>query len=137
MGHLKAALPLRLAAVFAMAFGLLTVVSGGAALFGGGPAREAVGAAVGFVLWFNFLAGFLYVVGGLGLWLRQRWAAVLAAALAGATALVFLAFGVHVAQGGAFEARTVGAMSLRTVAWGVIAWLAWRHLWRERQLAGN
>lgn len=77
------------------------------------------------------------MVAGLGLWLGQRWAAVLAATLAGTTALVFLTFGVHVAQGGAFEARTVGAMSLRTVVWGVIAWLAWRRLWQGRQHAAN
>tara|TARA_R110002110_G_scaffold239506_1_gene455438 strand:- start:59 stop:493 length:435 start_codon:yes stop_codon:yes gene_type:complete len=28
-----------------------------------------------FVVWFNFLAGFAYVVAGFGLWFRRRWAA--------------------------------------------------------------
>ena len=36
-------------------FGVLTIVSGGVALFGGSDARAAVGDAVPFVLWFNFL----------------------------------------------------------------------------------
>lgn len=48
----------------------------------------------------------------------------LALALALATALVFAAFGAHILGGGAFEARTVAAMSLRTLVWVSIAALA-------------
>jgi hypothetical protein len=86
---------------------------------------------VPFVLWFNFLAGFAYVVAGIGLWLQQRWAVWLAVAIAMATALTFAAFGVHVYSGGAYELRTVIAMSLRTLVWVTIAAIAWRRLvWR-------
>jgi hypothetical protein len=81
---------------------------------------------VPFVLWFNFLAGFAYVIAGVGLWMRRRWAAWMAVAIAVATALVFLAFGVHVALGGAWERRTVIAMTLRTLVWVGIAAMAWR-----------
>ena len=38
-----------------------------------------------------------------------------------ATVLVFAAFGVHVWSGGAYELRTVGAMSLRSIVWISIA----------------
>ena len=79
-----------------------------------------------FVLWFNFLAGFAYIVAGVGLWMRRRWAAWLAIVITVATALVFLAFGVHVALGGAWERRTVVAMTLRTLVWAGIAAIAWR-----------
>ena len=113
---------LTIAAAVAVIFGLLTVVSGGRALFGGGD----MGAVVPFVLWFNFLAGFAYVIAGVGLWMRRRWATWLAMAIAVATALVFLAFGVHVALGGAWERRTVIAMTLRTLVWVGIAAIAWR-----------
>ncbi|SDX98525.1 hypothetical protein SAMN05444358_1294, partial [Ruegeria halocynthiae] len=44
-------------------FSLLTIFSGGTALFGGATAKAAVGDAVPFVLWFNFLAGFVYLLG--------------------------------------------------------------------------
>jgi hypothetical protein len=40
------------------------------ALFGTEATRAAAGNAVPFVLWFNFLAGFAYILAGLGL-LRQ------------------------------------------------------------------
>lgn len=119
---------MRGAAVLAAVFGLMTIKEGGAVLFGGAAARAAAGAYVPFVLWFNFLAGFAYVIAAIGLWRQQRWAAWLAAGIAMATVLTFAAFGVHVLAGGAYELRTVLAMALRTTVWLVIAALAWRLL---------
>lgn len=118
------------ASILAVAFGLLTLKEGGGILFGGEAAQAAAGRYVPFVLWFNFLAGFAYVAAGAGLWLRQRWAAYLAIAIVGTTALVFAAFAVHVFFGGAFEPRTVVAMTLRTLIWAAIAAVAWRALLR-------
>lgn len=115
---------LRIAGAVAIAFGLLTVVSGGATLFGG----LDMGAVVLFVLWFNTLAGGAYVIAGLGLWMGRRWAWPLSLAIFAATLLVFAAFGLHVAQGGAFEMRTVFAMALRSAVWGAIALVARRAL---------
>ena len=111
---------LRITGGVAIAFGLLTVVSGGTTLLG---ALE-MGAVVLFVLWFNTLAGLAYVVAGLGLWQGRRWAYPLSLAIFAATLLVFAAFGLHVAQGGAFEMRTVFAMALRSTVWGGIALVA-------------
>ena len=112
----------RLAGGTAMAFGLLTLVSGGTALSG----AVDMGAVVPFVLWFNFLAGFAYVAAGLGLWRGERWGLWLAVALALGTALVAAAFGLHVLGGGAFEMRTVGALALRFGFWAVVAAVGWR-----------
>ena len=117
--------------LIAVGFGLLTIKEGGTILFGDAAARAAAGNYVPFVLWFNFLAGFAYVVAGIGLWRQQRWAAWLAVAIAVATALTFAAFGAHVASGGAYEQRTVIAMSLRTLVWTAIAVLAYRRLLRD------
>ena len=117
---------MRVIAQIAIGFGLMTIREGGAVLFYDGAGRDAAGSYVPFVLWFNFLAGFAYVIAGVGLWMRRRWATWLAMAIAVATALVFLAFGVHVALGGAWERRTVIAMTLRTLVWVGIAAIAWR-----------
>jgi hypothetical protein len=115
------------------AFGALTIASGGGALFGGSAARAAVGNAVGFVLWFNFAAGFAYVVAGLALYAGRVWAIPLAATIAVATGAVAVAFGLHVASGGAYEPRTVGALALRIGLWAAIAALAWRRAARMRR----
>lgn len=115
-------------ALVAVGFGLLTIKEGGTVLFGGEAARAKAGADVPFVLWFNFVAGFAYAIAGAGLWMQRRWAAWLAVAIAAATALTSATFGVHVYVGGAYEVRTVIAMSLRTLLWAAIAAIAWRRL---------
>jgi hypothetical protein len=111
-------------------FGAASIASGGGVLFGDGAAQA--GDYVPFIVWFNFLAGFAYVVAGVGLWLRRAWAAWLALALATLTALAFAVLGWHIAAGGAYEARTVMAMALRTLLWVAVAGLAWASLVRRR-----
>jgi uncharacterized membrane protein len=76
------------------------------------------------VLWFNFLAGFAYVIGGLLLAFGHRLAYPVALAILIATAAVFAAFGWRVLSGGAFEMRTVGAMTLRFLFWAAMVWAA-------------
>ncbi|GLQ29335.1 hypothetical protein [Sulfitobacter pacificus] len=116
----RTSLTLRVAGGVAVAFGVLTVFSGGRTLLGSAD----MGAVVPFVLWFNTLAGLSYVVAGFGLWQGRRWAWPLSLAIFAATLLVFVAFGLHVVQGGAFEMRTVYAMALRSAVWGAIALVA-------------
>ena len=111
---------LTVVAIIAIAFGLLTIVSGARALFGGAD----MGAVVPFVLWFNFLAGFAYVAAGIGLWSQTGWATGIAIIIATATAAVFAAFLWRVSSGAAFEARTMGAMALRLAIWVMIAIVA-------------
>jgi hypothetical protein len=116
------------AALVAMAFGIVTIVVGGKTLFGGVEERVTAGNSVPFVLWFNFVAGFAYVIAGFGLFLWKLWAAQLSAAIDVATITVFIAFGIHIFLGGAFEVRTVGAMIIRSAVWIVIAASACRAL---------
>jgi hypothetical protein len=115
-------------ALVAIIFGIVTIVVGGKTLFGGADERAAAGNIVPFVLWFNFVAGFAYVIAGVGLFWWKRWAAQLSAAIAVATMAVFIAFGIHIFLGGMFEARTVGAMIIRSAVWIAIAASACRTL---------
>jgi len=119
---------LKIAAGVAILFGLLTVLSGGRALFGNEAARAAVGDAVPFVLWFNFIAGFAYVVAGFGLFRRHSPAVWTSIGILVTTFLVMLAFALHIAQDGAYEMRTVGAMILRIGVWATISFVAWKHI---------
>lgn len=123
--------------LIAVAFGLLTIKEGGTILFGNEAARIAAGNYVPAVLWFNFAAGFAYVAAAAGFWMQQRWAVWLAVGVAMATGIVFAVFVAHVSSGGAYEPRTVVAMSLRTLVWVVIAVVAWRKLQRRPALVDH
>lgn len=110
---------------FALLFGLLTVIAGGRVIFTA-EAQQQAGNLVSFVLWFNFITGFAYIIAGSGLWRRQRWAAWLSLAIAIATFLIFAGFGLYIERGGSYEMRTVAAMSLRLLVWLAIAAAAFR-----------
>jgi hypothetical protein len=116
--------------VVAIAFGLLTIKSGGSVLFIDGAGRAEAGNYVPFVLWFNFLGGFVYLIAGVGLWLQKHWAVWLSVVIALATLVVFAVFGMHILQGGLFEQRTVGAMTLRSIVWSLISLFAYRKILR-------
>ena len=117
-------------AVAAIVFGGLTVFTGGRALFGGLESRADFGNTVPFVLWFNFLAGFVYIVAGAGLLLCRRWAVYTSLFIAVSTILVCVAFGVHVIGGGAFERRTIGALTIRSLFWVAVTILSIRAMKR-------
>ena len=108
-------------AFIAIAFGLMTIKSGGTVLFTNSEVRIAAGNYVDFVLWFNFLAGFAYIISGIGLWLNKYWATKLAIGIAAATIVVFAVFGLHILMGGTYEMRTVVAMILRSAICIIIA----------------
>ena len=114
--------------LLAIAFGLLTLKSGGEVLFIDGAGREAAGNFVPSVLWSNFIMGFLYIIAGIGIWLQKRWAVWLALFILVSTLTVFATFGIHILQGGLFEQRTVGAMILRSVVWLVVSIFAYRKI---------
>jgi len=113
-------------AIAAVVFGVVTILSGGRALFGSLETRTALGNVVPFVLWFNFLVGFVYILAGAGLLRHRRWAGHVSMFVAISTILVFAAFGLHIMDGGTFETRTVGALTLRALFWIAVARISMR-----------
>ena len=105
----------------AILFGVATIISGATVLSGNAEARAAAGAVVPFVLWFNFLSGFAYVLAGVGLALWRPWGAWLAALIAASILVASAFFTAHVMSGGAYEMRTAMAMTLRAAVWLGIA----------------
>lgn len=106
--------------VVAIVFGVMTVISGGGVLFGPRAARAAAGYYLPYVVWFNFLAGFAYVIAGIGIWIGAGWAKWLSAFILVTTMAIAVVFGVHVAAGGEYETRTVGALVFRIAVWATI-----------------
>ncbi|WP_262030145.1 hypothetical protein [Microvirga sp. Mcv34] len=129
-GHPAGERGLRGTATVAILFGLVTILSSGRALFGQPPA--GAGAVVPIVPWFNIAAGLASVLAGAGLLAREPWAVWLASLMALATTAVFGTLGVHIAQGGACDVRSIGAMMLWTVAWQTVTVVAWRSALTDR-----
>ena len=114
--------------IIAIAFGLLTIKSGGAVLFFDGIAREEAGNYVPFVLWFNFLSGFAYLVAGTGLFMQKTWAAWISVFIAVSIIIISTLLGLHILNDGLYETRTVAAMALRSAVWTSIAVFAYRKI---------
>ncbi len=120
-----------IASAVAIVFGLATIKSGGEVLFGGSLFQKAAGNYVLFVVWFNFLAGFFYLLAGVGIGMRLQWAVWVSLLIAIATIIVFSILGVHILHGGGYETKTVAAMSLRSIAWSWIFIFAYRKILRH------
>jgi hypothetical protein len=114
----------RVISAVAILFGIMTIKSGGQVLFGEESYRIAAGNYVSFVVWFNFLAGFAYVAAGLGILFYKPWSKLLAMLIAGSSLLIFSVLGVHIFTDGAYEVRTIVAMTLRSIVWiGIMIFL--------------
>ncbi len=116
----KRPLVITLISIFSMVFGMATVKEGGTVLFTE-AGKQGAGNFVPFVLWFNFFAGFAYILAGIMLFRLKSCSRKLASVIAVATTIVFVLFGIHILNGGAFELRTVVAMTLRSSFWIAIA----------------
>lgn len=112
-------------AIIAVLFGIVTIKEGGTVLFTE-EGRLAAGSYVPFVLWFNFIAGFTYIVAGVALFRLKSCVRRLATVIAASTTIVFIIFGFHIFNGGAYELRTVMAMTIRSTLWIFIAIVALR-----------
>lgn len=100
---------------FLTLFGLLTIFMGGSVIFDLFGIRAIEGNYVLFVVWANFICGFLYVISAYGLLKNIRWAAPL---LGLAFIILLAAFAgllIHIYNGGIYEKKTVGAMTFRTI----------------------
>ncbi|HKJ87518.1 MAG TPA: hypothetical protein VKA48_03330 [Gammaproteobacteria bacterium] len=113
-----------LAALAAAAFGVVTLWAAAMLLFGPVSTEQVAGVFPPFLVWFDFLVGFLYLAGATGLLLRRRWAGTLAAAIAVVTAIIFAIYGLRALQGAPYEPRIVGALAGRVAFWAIMARIA-------------
>lgn len=106
--------------VVAILFGIATIKEGGTVLFTE-AGKKSAGNYVPFVLWFNFIAGFAYILAGVALYKLKTCSRRLVLVIAISTSIVFMLFGLHILNGGAYEIRTVAAMTIRSSLWILIA----------------
>ncbi len=98
-------------------FGMVTIKAGGSVLFFDGPAREAAGNYVQFVVGANFIMGFFYILAGIGIWLQKPCSLRIVAFLTSAILTVYAALGIHILMGRLYEMETVYVMAFRSLVW--------------------
>jgi hypothetical protein len=107
----------RVASIFAIVLGLLSIKEGGSVLLGlTQPAYHVIP----WLVWYNVAMGVVSVVAGVGMWMRRAWSISL-----GVNILVFhgvVFFGLIGMQryGQAVAANSIFAMMFRTFTWIVI-----------------
>lgn len=104
----------RLAALLALAIGLLTIVEGGAVLLGYEAKPYAV---LPWLLRYNVAMGFVSLGAGHGLWRGQRWAETLSRIIRTCHAVVLLWLVGMDMLGMIVAVQSIGAMLFRTAVW--------------------
>lgn len=100
-------------AVIMALFGLVTLVASTSLLFDLGGAQAAAGHTVPVVLWMNFFASFLYLIAAYGLFTRKGWTPGVLIIAVVLMLVAAIGFYVYVQDGGAYEQRTIGALTFR------------------------
>ena len=101
-------------------FGLMTILSGGRSLFTeNGIATR--GNIVPLILWFNFFAGFFYLVASISIFKLKPCVKKLSIAIAISNSIVLVYLLNHIFQGQLYEYKTLIAMIFRTLFWILFA----------------
>ncbi len=101
---------------FALIFGALTIFSGYQNLFNE-EVIKTQGAIVPLVLKYNFGAGFIYIIASILVLKGQQLGLRLISILSSLNIVVFIYLLNHIYDGGAYQGKTVVAMSFRTIFW--------------------
>lgn len=104
----------KIAACVLLLFGLVTIFAGGSVILDLFGMREKEGNFVLFVVWANFIAGYLYLIAAYGFFKRKAWTSMM---LSAATWILIVAFAgllIHIQNGGIYENKTIVAMIFRT-----------------------
>ena len=104
----------KIAAWVLILFGFATIFAGGSVILDLFGMREKEGNYVLFVVWANFISGFLYLIAAYGFFKREAWTSMV---LRVATWILIAAFAgllIHIQTGGIYENKTIGAMIFRT-----------------------
>lgn len=100
--------------LFALAiFGLLTLFMSSSVLFDWFGIRAKEGHYVPFIVWANWLCGFLYITAAYGVWKNKTWAKIPLFSAMVILILAFFGLVIHLTSGGLYETKTPGALAFR------------------------
>jgi len=114
---------IKIAAVVAVLFSLLTIVEGTQVLLEITTPEYVV---LTPLLIYNVFMGFVGLFAGIVLWRNLAWSLKLTTLVAAAHIIVLLIVVVIYISGGAVAAHSVNAMIIRSVIWAAITLVAWK-----------
>jgi hypothetical protein len=101
---------------FAFIFGILTLISGYQNLFNA-EVIKSQGNIIPLVLRYNFGAGFFYIITSVLVLKGHKLGLRLTSTLSSLNVVVFIYLLNYIYDGGAYQGKTVAAMSFRTIFW--------------------
>lgn len=114
----------KIAAWVSLLVGLLTILTGGgviADLFG---MREKEGHYVLFVVWANFICGFLYLLASYGFFKRKNWVSTVLSFSVWILIAAFIGLIVWILNKEPYETKTIVALSFRILITLGLLWVA-------------
>lgn len=96
------------------ALGLLSVFLTSSVIFDLFGIREMEGNYVLFIVYANFISGFIYIVSAYGLSTKKTWTVKLLALSSIILIVAFVGLNFHINSGGIYETKTFNAMIFRT-----------------------
>lgn len=112
-------------AIVLIAFALVTIFMSSSVIFDWFGIREKEGNYVSFIVWANFIAGFLYLISAYGLLKARKWTFRLLMGIAIGLLIALIVLALYINKGGVFEFKTVGAMSFRIILTSVFSVIAY------------
>ena len=100
--------------VFLAVFGAITLFLSTSVILNLFGIRELEGNYVLFIVWANFISSLLYLAAAIGFIKHKKWTTIVLAVSSAILIIAFVFLKIHIANGGVFETKTVGAMKFRT-----------------------
>jgi len=127
---------LKLAALILALFGLLTLFMGGSVIFDLFDMRQKEGNFVLFVVWTNFICGFIYLFAAYSFFNYKKWTITLLIITVLILVLTLTRLLYYINIGGIYETKTIGAMLFRIAMTIVFILLAYFKI-SKRQVSIN
>lgn len=101
--------------LFFIIFGLMTLFMSSSVLFDWFGIRAKEGNFVPFIVWANWLCGFLYLTSAYGIFKNKGWTKIPLITALVILISAYIALFIYIDHGGLYENKTLGAMAFRIV----------------------
>lgn len=116
---------IKISAVIILLFACITIFMSTSVIFNLFGIREKEGNYVFFVVFVNFIAGFIYLVAAYGLFNRKWWATKILLFITVMLIVCLVCLLVYVYSGGIYEHKTITAMLFRIAITGLFSGVSW------------